>query len=171
MQIQALITRRNATRACAHVTTLVVAGCAYQTSDKFSFIKENSTWSGRFSLQTTAGGGRSFSAAFVLRGSPQFGELTISTPLGSTLAVATWHPGLAQLQQGYERRTFSDLDELTMALTGSVVPVASWFDWLRGEATQAEGWTVDLTQIARGRMQASGVSGAETTQIRLLLDH
>ena len=43
---------------------------------------------------------QSFSAAFELQGSPEQGRLTLSTPLGTSLATLTWTTTGAEMRQG-----------------------------------------------------------------------
>jgi outer membrane lipoprotein LolB len=107
-----------------------------------------------------------WSAGFELRGSAQAGELELTSPLGTTVVQARWHPGQVELLQGGERRGFADLGELSRQLLGENVPLEALFDWLRGRPWPAashertaqgfvqQGWAVDLSGLGEGRITA-----------------
>lgn len=113
---------------------------------------------------------QSFSAGFSLSGNPQAGELSLTSPLGSTLAVLRWQPGQAWLQQGEQARRFESLDALAAEVTGTPLPVRSLFAWLRGTPEAVEGWQVDLSQLADGRIAAQRLMPLPTAQLRVVLD-
>lgn len=127
---------------------------------------------------------RASSGAFELLGRPERGELRLSSPLGSLLAVASWQPGEAWLRADGQARRFADLDELTREMVGEAVPVAALFDWLRGqpwgEAPSEPlpdgqpgfvqlGWQVHLGQSAEGLVTAVRVTPPAVT-VRAKLD-
>ena len=127
-------------------------------------------WSGRLALQVDGDAQRSFSAGFDLRGSPQEGELELTTPLGSTAARLQWAPGRARLQApGQPERQAASLDELAAQATGTPLPVAALFDWLAGIPTPADGWQADLSQRAQGRLRARRL-GTPAADLRLVLE-
>lgn len=131
------------------------------------------SWSGRISVRTTGSASQSpqsFSAGFVLSGTATQGELALDTPLGTTLATAGWAPGRAVLTQGGATHTYASVDELSAALTGEPLPLQALFGWLNGEATQANGWTPDLSQQAQGRISATRQQNGGETIIRVVLD-
>jgi outer membrane lipoprotein LolB len=105
-----------------------------------------------------------------LQGSPSHGELLLLSPVGSTLARLNWTPQSAELVQGGQHWTSSHLEQLTMQLTGTALPVAALFDWLSGRATAPLGWQVDLSQWPQGRIQAQRQDPAPAVQLKLLLD-
>jgi outer membrane lipoprotein LolB len=125
--------------------------------------------SGRLGLQIGAYGSapaRQWSAGFELRGSPEAGELDLTSPLGTVVAQARWRPGAAELIQGSERRGFESLGSLALELLGEPVPLEALFDWLRGrpwpqqphEATgngfSQAGWAVDVSALSTGGLTA-----------------
>ena len=127
------------------------------------------TLAGRLLLQISPAVGapaQQWSAGFELRGTAQAGELALTSPLGTTMAQARWRPGQAELQQGGERQAFADLGELSRQLLGERVPLEALFDWLRGRPWSAasherttlgfvqQGWAVDLSGLAEGRLTA-----------------
>ena len=85
---------------------------------------------------------------------PASGELTLFSPLGGTLAVLAWPPGAATLNSNGQTRQFDSVDALVAHVTGSAIPVAALFDWLRGIDTPVPGWHADLSQLAQGRVAA-----------------
>ncbi|MGH8337933.1 MAG: lipoprotein insertase outer membrane protein LolB [Rhodoferax sp.] len=152
------------------ITIFSIAGCAVpvRTTDQNSH--ENSFWSGRLALTVNAARAQSFSAAFELRGNAETGELSLYNPLGSTLAVLDWTPDSATLRSNDQARSFGSLEELVRQATGTAIPVAALFDWLRGINTPVPGWQADLSQLASGRLQARRSTPAPTAELRVALD-
>lgn len=127
-------------------------------------------FSGRLALTIEGRQDQSFSAGFDLRGAAAAGELTLRNPLGGVVAVLQWAPGGATLQTGGQTRQFASLDALAQEATGTTLPVAALFDWLRGEATQAAGWSPDVSQVAEGRVRAQRLVPAPAADLRIALD-
>jgi outer membrane lipoprotein LolB len=127
-------------------------------------------WSGRLALQVEEAQDKSFSASFELRGTAQAGELTLDGPLGGTLAVLTWQPGRASLKAGDDSREFPSLDALAAQATGTPLPIAALFDWLRGVPTRAPGWDADLSQLAEGRLRARRSEPPPAADLRIALE-
>jgi len=170
--------------------SLLLAGCAQFVPLPSPAVDE--ALSGRLSIRVEPDGsaaGRAFSAAFDLRGDAHEGVLGLSTPLGSMLARASWKPGEVLLVTPQERRRFADLDALTREVLGENVPVAAWFDWLRGrpwpEAAsnpggasagaapagfEQLGWSVDTSRLAEGRVVAVRERPAPVVTVRIQLD-
>lgn len=113
---------------------------------------------------------RASSGSFELLGTPQLGELRLSTPLGTVVAVARWRPGEVSLRADGQTRRYDDLDQLTRDMIGEALPVEALFDWLRGrpwEGVPSEplpdgeagftqlGWRVLLTQAGEGLIVAT----------------
>jgi outer membrane lipoprotein LolB len=125
---------------------------------------------------------RALSAAFDLRGDARAGTLGLSTPLGTMLALARWSPGEVVLTTPKGERAFASLDELTREALGESVPVAAWFDWLRGRPWPGApsvvapagfsqlGWSVDLSRFAEGSVDATRSDPAPTVSARIRLD-
>lgn len=129
------------------------------------------SWSGRLALQVEDARTQSFSAGFDLRGTAQSGEMTLTNPLGGTLAVLAWTPGSALLRSGSETRQFESLDALAAHVTGTPIPVAALFDWLGGVDTPVPGWQPDLSQLAQGRLRARRSDPPPAADLRLAFDH
>ncbi len=113
--------------ACA----VALSGCTTLPQDRLP----GELISGRLSVRVDAADGtaaRSLSAAFELQGSADQGRLDLASPLGTMLAQVRWSRGIATLSTPDNTSPYPDLDALTLQLLGESVPVAAWFDWLRG---------------------------------------
>jgi outer membrane lipoprotein LolB len=127
-------------------------------------------WSGRLALQVEDNQSQSFSAGFQLKGNARAGELALFNPLGGTLAVLSWGPGSATLRNNGQNREFESVDALVAHATGSAIPVAALFDWLRGTNTPVPGWQADLSQLGQGRLRAQRLQPPPPADLRVILD-
>lgn len=157
--------RRACLVAAGLTAALLLSACA---APRPPVAANEDTWSGRLALQLDSTPPQSFSAGFDLRGSPQAGELQLNSPLGTTLASVRWSPQGAELRQGDRVEQRSSLDELTTELSGTALPVAALFGWLRGDATTANGWTADLSQQPQGRITARRTTPLPSAELRVL---
>lgn len=110
---------------------------------------------------------RSEAAAFELRGDGRSGELRLSTPLGSLIAVAAWSPTRVVLTTPQGPQSFDSLAELSRHALGEDLPLQALPDWLRGEPWQGAahqrgeaqfeqlGWRIDLARLADGLLVAA----------------
>jgi outer membrane lipoprotein LolB len=120
---------------------------------------------GRLAIRVEADGAqptREFSAAFELRGDAGHGSLSLSTPIGTTLALARWSADGADLVTGDAVQRFDGLPALSRQLLGQELPLGALFDWLRARPWPAApsvatavgfeqlGWSVDLARHAAG---------------------
>ncbi len=134
------------------------------------------SWHGRLATQVESNPNdplsqrQSFSAAFELTGSPEAGELTFFTPLGSTAAAIRWTPHFATLEAPGDTRNFAGLSPLIQNLLGTDVPVVALFAWLHGRDTRADGWEVDLANFAQGKIFAQRLTPLPQAQLRLVLE-
>jgi outer membrane lipoprotein LolB len=136
--------------------------------------------SGRLSVKVDATAkqpSRSLSASFDLRGDARRGELSLTTPLGTTLARAHWQPGDARLSTSRGESRHGDLTALAEATFGERIPLGALFDWLRGRpwgqaasqplGTQRGfeqlGWIVDLARYDEGWVVASRATAPAVT--------
>lgn len=126
-------------------------------------------WSGRLAMTVQSDPPQSFSAGFELRGTPDAGELQLTSPLGTSIATVTWLPGSAEMRQGGQVTRRGSLDALTTELSGTPVPVAALFGWLRGRAGDVPGWQADLTRHAEGRITARRISPTPTAELRVVV--
>lgn len=113
---------------------------------------------------------QTFSALFELRGAPQAGDLTLTSPIGSTLAQLHWAPGEALLRNGRETRRFDSVDALIEAATGAAIPVGALFAWLAGRDERVPGWRPDLSQVGTGRLQATRESPEPRADLRIVFE-
>jgi outer membrane lipoprotein LolB len=127
-------------------------------------------WSGRLALRIASDPVQSFHAGFELRGNAQSGELSLFTPLGSTLARMDWAPGQAQLTWSGQQRQFDSIGALTREATGTELPIANLFDWLAGIDSRADGWSADLGSLADGKLVAERSQPAPVVQMRLVFE-
>jgi outer membrane lipoprotein LolB len=154
-------------RCSALLLALSLAGCASTPPPQPGSV------SGRLSVQVEATQDRpaqSLHANFDLQGGAERGELRLVTPLGTTLALASWAPGEARLATPQGERRFDDLDGLSREVFGEQLPLRALPDWLRGRpwpgSSEAArplqpgpgfvqlGWTVELTRFDNGLLQA-----------------
>ena len=127
-------------------------------------------WSGRMAIQVLKDPPELLSASFELRGSAQAGHMVLLTPIGTSLASLQWQPDHARLEQGHQHIESHRLQSLAARLTGTELPIAALFEWLAGRPAVAEGWHVDLSSHAQGRITAERRSPSPATVLRIVLD-
>ena len=149
---------------------LLAAGCASPGGPAKPPESSIEAWSGRLSLRVDSQPVQTFSALFELRGAPQAGDLTLTSPIGSTLAQLHWAPGEALLKNGSETRRFDSVDALIEAATGAAIPVGALFAWLAGRDERVPGWRPDLSQIGTGRLQATRESPQPRADLRIVFE-
>lgn len=155
----------------ASIAALMIAGCASWTGDRARFDTETDRWSGRLGLTVASEPPQSFSAGFSLSGSAEAGELSLTSPLGSTLAVLRWQPGEALLSQGEQStRRYESIEALAAEVTGAPIPVRALFAWLHGTPQAVDGWNADLSQLTSGRLRAERMVPPPTALLRIVLD-
>lgn len=147
---------------------LLASGCASTGND--AAAPETDHWSGRLGLVVETDPPEQLHASFALEGDPQAGRLDLFTPLGSTLASLQWRPGAAVLSQGGTQRDYASLDELARAATGTALPLRALFAWLHGVPEAVDGWRVDLSQRASGRLRAWRTAPLPGAELRVILD-
>lgn len=169
-------------RCGAWLMALSLAGCASLLPPQPGSV------SGRLSMQVDATQdhpAQSLNANFDLQGGAERGELRLGTPLGTTLALASWAPGEARLVTTQGERRFDDLDALSREVFGEQLPLRALPDWLRGRpwlgASDAAqplqpgpgfvqlGWTIDLVRFDNGLLQAWRV-GPPGVRLRAQID-
>ncbi len=143
------------------------------------------TLTGRLSVRVDASASapaRSESGNFELKGTPEAGQLNLSTPLGNVAAQARWSGGKAWLTTTQGEIAYSDLDALTQEMLGERLPVAALFDWLRGRpwqgaASQPEaagfsqlGWTVDTSRYATDQLVSAQRAQPPRVAVRARVD-
>jgi outer membrane lipoprotein LolB len=143
-----------------------LAGCAQPLP---RIDNDQDSWNGRMALQVEGQASQSFSAVFELRGSERDGELVLISPLGSRLAQLNWKDGHAELVSSQETRRSDSLEALLQDVTGTSIPVAALFSWLRGTQATAPGWRVDLSALPDGRITAHRDDPAPQATLRIAL--
>jgi outer membrane lipoprotein LolB len=153
---------RRATAAGLLLAASLLAGCA-SVGQRAPVGAE--TISGKLSVRVDASAAspaRSESGNFELKGSPDSGQLNLSSPLGTVLAQARWSGQRAWLTTSQGETAYPDLDALTQEMLGERLPLAALFDWLRGRpwagapslvdgsGFRQMGWSVDLARFDEG---------------------
>ena len=125
-------------------------------------------WNGRLALRVDSDPPQSYSAGFDLQGSAQAGQLLLATPLGTTLATLAWKPGWAEWTQRGQTTQNDSLQAITADLGGAALPVVALFAWLQGQNTPVDGWEVDLSHHAEGRIVARRTAPPPAAELRLV---
>lgn len=134
-------------------------------------LKKMGHWQGRLSLRVLQPQPEQFSANFELHGSAETGELSIISPLGTTLAVARWTPHNAQLLQGQKVQDYASMEALTQQLTGAALPLQALLAWLDTDGPPLPGWQLTSESPATGRrVFAKREAPLPALQLTLLLD-
>lgn len=152
------------------ITIISIAACASNTRVKGQFDAGNPHWQGRLSLKVLSTPVQAFSADFDLQGTPQAGELTFTSPLGSTLARLQWDKSGAVLQTTGAPERFESLAALTRQATGTELPIASLFSWLQGKHLATPGWEADLQALPMGRLSAKRLGPEAPAELKIVLD-
>ncbi len=153
---------------------LLLAACAVAPGSSRQQAVDSAVWHGRLALRLAAEPGAApaqhLSAGFELSGSARQGQLTLLTPLGTTLAALSWSEQGASMQAQGEKRDFDSLAGLSQQVLGTEVPVAALFAWLRGEALEVAGWRADLSTWASGRITAQRTQPLPPAELRVVFD-
>jgi outer membrane lipoprotein LolB len=148
---------------------LCLAGCASQPAAPKGAAGQEAHWQGRLAVKVFSKPVQAFSANFDLQGRPARGELTLTSPLGTTLARMQWDETSARLQANGEQTDYDSLQALAQKVTGTDLPVVSLFAWLQGQDDAAPGWQVDLSQLPNGRIQAQHIEEVPA-ELKIILD-
>lgn len=140
------------------------------TTTRIQATDPKAYWSGRMAIQVLKQPPESLSASFELQGSANVGQMVLLSPIGTTLAKLEWTPQVAWLDQGGHRQESVSLQSLGARLTGTELPVAALFEWLAGRPADAQGWQVDLSSHAQGRITAQRLLPAPAAVLRIVLD-
>lgn len=143
---------------------LMLGGCAATVQPGLR------VWSGRLAVTVHDSPAQHLAASFELAGNADAGSLTLLSPLGTAIARVRWSPQGALWQRGSEWESRPSLAELTRELTGTELPVADLFEWLKGHATTTEGWQVDLSRHGDGRIQAQRQSPLPRAELRVIFE-
>ena len=128
-------------------------------------------WEGRLNLRIANNPPEQFSTAFEMTGRPEKGQLSLLSPLGTTLAMVRWNPQGASLQQGSDLQHFVSMDELTLRLTGAALPLPQLMAWLDRTGPPVQGWQIHAQALKSGRrVLADRQQPLPTLQLTVLLD-
>jgi outer membrane lipoprotein LolB len=150
---------------------LMLAGCAgitppaEQTQRSTNAYQDTINIEGRLSVQYQQNGSNeALHGNFNWSQTPKRTVITLSSPLGQTLAVIEVTPDISTFtQSGQPRRMATDPDTLTELALGWPLPVAGMRDWLQGMATDINGRRF----VASGQSEASStVTTKDGWQIR-----
>lgn len=171
--------------ALALAGTLWLAGC--QTAPPIpAYVAQTADahYEGRLAVRVENDPKRSFSANFALDGNGQAGQLTLSTAVGTQVALARWLPGKVWLVNSDGTRTFDSVNELSRETLGEDIPLVAFFDWLAGRpwpggahqplsdprlGFRQLGWEVRLDRHAEGLLVAQR-NTTPTVTLRAKLD-
>jgi outer membrane lipoprotein LolB len=159
---------------------LALAGCASVSPP----AGEPLPLAGRLAVTVAAQAGspaRSASTQFELHGGAERGRLILTSPLGTTLARASWQPGTAEADTGRGVERHANLDALAQSLLGEPLPLAALVEWLHGRPWGGAphtavpggfaqlGWDIDTSRRADGLLRATRAAAPAIT-VRALLD-
>ena len=165
------------------IASILIAGCAtntpitglnnHQNPITEPDIRKIFYKQGRLSIKVESEAPQSLSGAFEIKGTAVRGELSVFSPIGSTVAQVAWTPSEATLIANNETKRFAHIDALMQELTGTVLPLSALFDWLIAVPTPAEGWQVDLSQMQmaeRPRLFAKRTAPLPMAELRVVLE-
>lgn len=151
----------------------MLPGCSvFSNTSKLTQLAQQGHWEGRLQLRILQDKPEQFSFNFDLQGTADNGELTIYSPLGSTVAVASWTPSGAVLTEGNKQNHFASMEDLTLQLTGAALPMPTLLAWLNRDGPALQGWQIKsehLPQKSR-RIFAQRLTPLPQLQLTLLLD-
>jgi len=154
----------------------LLASCASPISTRSQNDAKNNYWHGRLSVRVAADPAtartqsQSLVSEFELEGTPEQGQLTLFSPIGSTAARIDWTAHSALLLAQGKQQSYTSIAILLSDLTGADLPVSAFFAWLKGQAEQAPGWQIDLSQFAFGKISAKRDFPQPQTEIRVMLE-
>ncbi len=168
MSPQALARRRLCLALPAAAAAALLGACATPLTSRPT-AADAGFWSGRIAIRVTGDASQSFSGDFELQGQPSEGQLTLTSPLGTTLARMDWTPQRARLQRGPREEFYPSVEELVLRGTGVALPLTALFEWLQGRPAAASGWEPDLGLFSEGRITARRTDPAPLVELRVLL--
>ena len=153
-------------------------------------------YSGRLAVRTDAAPNRparSVTGQFELSGNASNGQLILTSPIGTTVARASWsdpvgalgEPSKIELEADGSTTQYATLGEMMQRAIGEQVPLPAMFDWLSGHpwpAAQSRqgadggsfdqlGWQVDISRLASAQLiDAQRAMPAPVLHVRVKLD-
>ena len=116
---------------------LLSSGCAFLQPTPPPELATTQLWRGRLVLRVDSPQPQSFASAFELSGNAGAGELTLTTPWGTTVAKLNWSDQAATLRTPTDTRSYASFDEMIVQVLGSEIPVNALFSWLKGQPVSA----------------------------------
>lgn len=141
-------------------------------------VRAVASYLGRLSLRIASDPPQSLYAGFSLNGDAQTGDLTLSSPLGNSLAQLSWTSQSALLKANNETKEYPSANALIENVTGTPIPLNALFDWMAGKDTPAEGWEIDLSNMTTSnastetvqRFVAKRTSPLPAVELRVAID-
>jgi len=127
-------------------------------------------WQGRIGVKVASNPPQAFSAHFELSGTSEEGNLSLSTPLGTSLARMHWDAAGASLRTSQESKQFASADEMLQHSLGAAPPLSALFAWLAGQDAAVPGWDVQLQDIEAGRIHARQTKAAPGVDISIVFE-
>ncbi len=155
---------------CTLCAVCLLAACATSSKPVALIDSQANIISGRISLLVQSEVVQSFAGSFELQGDSTTGTLSLLSPLGSTVAVLRWAPGLAQLDNAGNTKNYPSVASMMQQTTGAAVPMDALFAWLRGDNPTVAGWQADVSRHAQGRISAQRIDPLPAAQLRIVLD-
>ena len=131
--------RFKSTLAAAVIAAFFV-GCASVSPIATQPLRE---YEGRLALTVHQATPQTWQARFRLEGTGAEGRLTLISPIGTTLALASWTPGSALIQRGNEVNEYPSADAMLNALIGSGIQMAQLWRWVTNDPNPVPAWQVD----------------------------
>ena len=153
-------------------STCLLTSCSiFSSKSKHTVLAQNGHWEGRLQLKILQKKPEQFSANFTLEGTAQQGELTIYSPIGTTVAVASWDAAGATLTEGSQKHAFESMDALTERLTGASLPLPPLMAWLNSDGPAVVGWEIRSENPQAGRrLFAKRMQPLPQLHLTLILD-
>jgi outer membrane lipoprotein LolB len=127
-------------------------------------------WQGRLAVKVIDPVPKAFAANFEMQGDAKSGQLTLTSPLGTTLANIEWAADFAQLTTTGSPQRYESMQSLALSALGVDVPITQLFDWFSGNATEVSGWEVDLREFAAGRVTAKRIGPDLQAELKILFE-
>ena len=153
-------------------------------------------YSGRLAVRSDAAPyqpARSVTGQFELSGNASVGQLILTSPIGTTVARASWSdpvgtlatPSRIELEADGATTRYATLEDMMQRAIGDQLPLPAMFDWLSGQPWPAAsvqrsadggsfdqlGWRVDISQLVSARLiDAQRALPAPALHVRVKLD-
>ena len=181
-----------ATRAAGVLMLALLAqGCATHPPPLAGHV-----YSGRLAVRTDAAPDQpahSVTGQFELSGNASVGQLVLTSPIGTTVARASWSqpvgvpgtPSRIELEADGTTTRYATLEDMMQRAIGDQLPLPAMFDWLSGQPWPAAparrsadggsfdqlGWQVDISKLNSDRLiDAQRATPAPALHVRVKLD-